>query len=156
MVVSNKNIPFQGSIFRGYVSFREGIYLHPENKIGKLEKQGRKVRFKKKTLKTPDRKTRIGKILLMVQKSQTTTVWMYKTTLINNGAWKPCHLVSLPDFNQPSTVCFIQQKKRRSNIPQIHFVVHPKLRKPLHHPSRPATSTGYPIDLSHAIETQPG
>ena len=27
MVVSNRNLLFQGSIFRGYVSFREGIYV---------------------------------------------------------------------------------------------------------------------------------
>ena len=27
MVVSNRNILFQGSIFRCYVSFREGIYI---------------------------------------------------------------------------------------------------------------------------------
>ena len=28
MVVSNKNLLFQGSIFRGYVSFREGMLEH--------------------------------------------------------------------------------------------------------------------------------
>jgi len=61
MVVSNKNILFQGSIFRGYVSFREGIYLHPENKIGKLEKQGRKVRFKKKLSRHRTGRHELGK-----------------------------------------------------------------------------------------------
>ena len=29
MMVSNRNLLFQGSIFRGYVSFREGTFLTP-------------------------------------------------------------------------------------------------------------------------------
>jgi len=29
MVVSNRNLLFQGSIFKGYVSFREGKYTSP-------------------------------------------------------------------------------------------------------------------------------
>ena len=48
-----------------------------------------------------------------------------------------------------SMVLFNKKKADPTSTGSI-LLVHPELRKPLHHPSRPATSTRYPIDLSHA------
>ena len=37
MVVSNRSLLFQGSIFRGHVSFREGILLYVGDNVTQLE-----------------------------------------------------------------------------------------------------------------------